>query len=541
MWSASQAPSHNLVTPSDSKFTGPHRLPTPAFRCVQSAPGEIQLIRGEFICSPNGKFRFGLTFDGTLALLDGDVIVWKNNDEGYCVKLHHDGELELVGNEGFSLWSTRTSDTRSGHVQLVLENDGVAAIRSSYLGYVWSTATEMKGRIIPDSLHNKVVTGYQGWFHAKGDSGWNRWIHWSRPDTIPSIDTVSVDLWPDVSELETDELFPTDLSFSNGSVASLYSATKAKSVERHCRWMQEYNIDGLFLQRFVGTAVKSPATLNKVLSNVRSGAEKYGRIFSIMYDIGNGNKDSLVEDLINDWKRLVDVENVTASGQYLRHRGYPLLAIWGLGFYDRFASPAQALALLDWFQLEAEDKYKVTLVGGVPAGWRELKRDSQQLSEWASIYRRFDVISPWTVGRMNERSTDAFFNKYILPDMSECERIGIDYLPVVFPGFSSFHQMGKPLNEIPRLGGHFLWRQMYNVLTAGSSMMYVAMFDEVDEGTAIFKVAATQEDAPVGTEFLTLDMDGHKLPNDWYLRVVGAAAYHVHTRMECPVDIPITP
>ena len=242
-----------------------------------------------------------------------------------------------------------------------------------------------------------------------------------------------------------------------------------------------------------------------------------------MYDNGNGNNETFVEDMINDWKRLVDQQNVTTSSQYLHHRGRPLLTIWGLGSYDRHATPAQALAILDWFQYRAEDKYKVTLVGGIPTGWRDLSRDSKREPEWMSVYRRFDVLSPWTVGRMNDRSADFFLEKYILPDMTECESEGIDYLPVVFPGFSSFHQKGKPFNEIPRMGGDFLWRQVYNVLTAGNSMVYVAMFDEVDEGTAIFKVAATHERVPVGTQFLTLDADGHSLPSDWYLRVVGEA------------------
>ena len=99
--------------------------------------------------------------------------------------------------------------------------------------------------------------------------------------------------------MDDDELFPTELSiFSNGLPASVYSASKTKTVERNCHWMQDFNINGLFLQRFIGTAVKYPNILDKVLSNVRSGSEKYGRIFSVMYDIRNGNNETQVEDLI---------------------------------------------------------------------------------------------------------------------------------------------------------------------------------------------------------------------------------------------------
>ena len=50
-------------------------------------------------------------------------------------------------------------------------------------------------------------------------------------------------------------------------------------------------------------------------------------------------------------------------------------------------------------------------------------------------------------------------------------------------------------------------------------MVYVAMFDEVDEGTAIFKCANT---IPVGQKSRFLTFDG--LPSDFYLRLVGQGA-----------------
>jgi hypothetical protein len=482
-----------------------------------------------------------VSFIGELEFLDDDLDLWKADGCGYRAGLSQNGDLVLYDLDGSQLWSTNTTHPENYDATLFVGDDGVAAIRSSRRGYVWSTAIAVNGKILPDTMHHKAMTGYQGWFHAKGDGGWDRWVHWSVPLTTPDSDTVRIDLWPDMSELDADELFPTSLFFANGSEAPAYSASTTKTVERHCRWMQDYGIDGLFLQRFIGTAVKYPTILDQVLSNVRSGSEKYGRVFAVMYDIGNGDNETLVDDLINDWKHLVDEQNITASGQYLCHRGRPLLSIWGLGFSDRFANHGHAMAILDWFQFEAEDKYKVTLMGGVPAGWRDLSRDSKREQEWENVYHRFDVISPWTVGRMNKDTVDTFLEKYILPDMKECEKAGIDYIPVVFPGFSARNLRNKPLNEIPRLGGDFMWHQMYNILTAGSSMFYVAMFDELDEGTAIFKVAATQNDAPVGAHFLTLDAEGDDLPSDWYLQLVGEAAKNLRRGVDCPVSIPIVP
>ena len=44
---------------------------------------------------------------------------------------------------------------------------------------------------------------------------------------------------------------------------------------------------------------------------------------------------------------------------------------------------------------------------------------------------------------------------------------------------------------IPRLGGEFLWKQFHAAGNLGLDMAFVAMCDEVDEGTAIFKVSNT--------------------------------------------------
>ena len=56
-----------------------------------------------------------------------------------------------------------------------------------------------------------------------------------------------------------------------------------------------------------------------------------------------------------------------------------------------------------------------------------------------------------------------------------------------------------------------------------STMMYSAMFDEVDEGTAMFKVAASPRDVPADVPLVTLDVDGEHLPSDWYLRLAREA------------------
>ena len=74
-----------------------------------------------------------------------------------------------------------------------------------------------------------------------------------------------------------------------------------------------------------------------------------------------------------------------------------------------------------------------------------------------------------------------------------------------------------------RGGGRFFWRQVEQALASGATTLYGAMFDEVDEGTAMFKIASTARDAPAGVATVTLDADGEPLPSDWYLRLAREA------------------
>ena len=99
---------------------------------------------------------------------------------------------------------------------------------------------------------------------------------------------------------------------------------------------------------------------------------------------------------------------------------------------------------------------------------------------------------------------------------------------------------GKPYNEIPRLGGKFMWEQAYNYAKDDNiTSIWMAQFDEVDEGTAIFKVASTQQDVPREGEWLSLDADGLSLPNDWYLRLAEQAQKMLRGEIALTDAIPI--
>ena len=57
-----------------------------------------------------------------------------------------------------------------------------------------------------------------------------------------------------------------------------------------------------------------------------------------------------------------------------------------------------------------------------------------------------------------------------------------------------------------------MWRQFYNAISENVTTVYVAMFDEMDEGTCIFKVDANPPSS--GLSRFT-NYDG--LPSDYYL------------------------
>jgi hypothetical protein len=60
------------------------------------------------------------------------------------------------------------------------------------------------------------------------------------------------------------------------------------------------------------------------------------------------------------------------------------------------------------------------------------------------------------------------------------------------------------------------------------------MFDEVDEGTALFRVEPLADQLPVGAQMISLNQDGCALPDDWYLRVTGQAAGYLRSGLLPP-------
>jgi hypothetical protein len=380
-------------------------------------------------------------------------------------------------------------------------------------------------RVDPSTLQNKVLVGYQGWFTCPSD-GSGRWTHWSRG--VPTPESLTVELYPDVSELDPDELCEVPGMTIGGKPAYLFSSRNQKTVSRHFRWMKEYGLDGVLVQRFVGEIRRKQQDGDVVLKNIMNAAAESGRTFAIEYDISGGNPETFAQTIKDDWRYLVDQVKVTSHPNYQRHNGKPVVSVWGMGLSDGDAHPPSdpkvALDLIRWFQSTA------TYMGGTPAHWSSLTADSRTDTAWANVYAAMDVVQPWNVGRYGTlAAVDKWKDDVIAPDLKMAAQNHQLYMPVIFPGFSWFNlKRTAKQNQIPRLGGEFLWRQAYNAKMAGATVLKIAMFDEVDEGTAILKAVPHRNQAPDQGYWLTLDADGKELPNDWYLRLAGEITRMFH-------------
>ena len=76
-------------------------------------------------------------------------------------------------------------------------------------------------------LDGLVLCGYQGWFLAEGDGMNCGWRHWFHSDSVEP----AFDLWPDTSELNPNELFPSPIILADGSPGMLFSSCNAGNKE----------------------------------------------------------------------------------------------------------------------------------------------------------------------------------------------------------------------------------------------------------------------------------------------------------------------
>jgi len=398
------------------------------------------------------------------------------------------------------------------------------------------------GTIIYPSYEGLVMAGYQGWFNTPGDGASGRnWNHYDLNRDPPSID-----FWPDITEYTVKYEVPVNLyKMADGSKAYVYSPYDESSVDLHFKWMKDYGIDGVFMQRFVREIDNTSGRnhFNKVLDNALKAAKKYGRAIGIMYDLSGCTQQTgnNVAYILTDWQQLITqfkLNDPARNPTYVHQNGKPILAIWGIGFND---GRQYTTADVQDTVTRLKNNHNVSIMLGVPYWWRRNDRDCEGTEAFYNLVRNCDIIMPWAVGRYDN---DAYGTGEHLTKLTEeiqwCNENDILYVPLVFPGFSWANMQKRDGNvgnyhEIPRDQGNFLWKQIAGAKAVEAKTLYVAMFDEIDEGTAIFKCAvegtgSNANNLPVfisggGKRFVGIE---EGLQSDYYLWLVGQAANWFH-------------
>ncbi len=366
--------------------------------------------------------------------------------------------------------------------------------RQPYTGQTLDLATT-------NTLVGKVMTGYQGWFGTPNDANDEGWRHWTRGSgSDPSPTQITIDMWPWLNEYRTQDLYPAgEMVHPDGRPAYLFSSRDPETVQRHFRWMRKHNIDGAYLQRFVSRSRSGFYGASEfVLSTVRAAANQEGRVWAIEYDVSSLEGDANpLEVMTNDWNFLVNDCHILDDPRYVHENGKPVLFIWG--FSRRDFSLAEADSVLDWFGTQ-----NLYLIAGVHSSW-------ESETEWYGHYQKYDQLLAW----MERTQSDLESQK------ARLDSWGMKILPHAWPGFSwnNLKMTVHPQSYTARDGGDFYWDKLFNAVSIGADQIFLGMFDEYDEGTAMMPMSDNHPDPH--TEW------GYYIDNEgqdpfWWLRLSAA-------------------
>ena len=417
-------------------------------------------------------------------------------------------------------FATRGRDPRRGG------GGGAASPGSGDAAQAATTSTTLRASV----LDGRLIAGYQAWYGCPGDYDGNTlWIHWF--DTVAEVGRITVDMLPDVSQLPASSLCDSGLRLADGQALQLYSAMDPALVDVQFSQMAASGVKAVALQRFVSWLADPvlKRRVDRVLDNAMAAAQRHQLPLYLTYDVSGAAEASVLDLIRQDWADVHRRYDLAAHAGYLRDGSHPVLQLWGFGFTDRPGQPAAVRQLIADLK-QGQGAPAAFLIGGVPSRWSSLSGDSKSAAEWAGVYAAYDVISPWTVGRYgNAQEAAAYIAGLQREQRTLAVRNGQGFLPVVFPGFSSRNLMATrnkavPLNQIPRDCGRLLAAQLQGLAANGARSAYVAMFDEMDEATAMLPMLPCQAQVPAGVSAVTLDQDGCSLPADHYLQALKDAA-----------------
>ena len=380
--------------------------------------------------------------------------------------------------------------------------------------YVGGTAVDAT------TLVNKVVAGYQGWYGAPGDQdniGWSHWLNGSQ---------LQIDFWPDMAEYTAPERFNfAPYTNADSSQAQLFSSDEARTTLRHFQWMEAWGLDGVAVQRFVGSVPSTP--LDRVLTNVRLAANETGRTYFVEYDMSGMAEGNLVSAITNDWNYLNNTLNITADSRYLHQGGQPVIGIFGF-FTDRF-STTTANAILDIFK--AGSAHPAFVLGSGAWWWNE-GTDANWTPAWKSVVYRMGAWQPWNVGNAGGSPLNAGTG-YWTDNSATLASNGVMFQPMLYAGCSSVNRDGSPPGSgVPRRSGAVYWNQWAVATSLAAKTAFIAMFDEFSEGTQIAKATGSPPtNAPNSQVY-----DG--MPSDCYLCFTAQGAKMLKGQIAYTTTVP---
>ncbi len=371
-----------------------------------------------------------------------------------------------------------------------------------------------------ETIKGKVVVGYQGWFKAPNDLYDGSWVHWG----FDGIGNSTVDMWPDPLDYEMDSLTAVPgFITESGEQGYVFSSGDPLVVQKHFEWMRQYNIDGVYLQRFFvnSTAGAKPEW---VLAHVREAAHLEGRVWAIEYDISSANDGNLYNTITADWIWLVDQVGITSDSRYLHEQGKPVVVVWGAGIRTNI-SQGPLNDLVDF--LKDDPVYGGNYVVGC------VKNTFP--SAWDSHFARYDSIFAWMGSQTNVATHAAQY--------------GINAQVHVWPGFS-WHNLQEfvfPYQYTDREGGEFFWEKISNGIDIiDPEAIFVGMFDEYDESTAVMPMS---DDPPVVPypNIPNIDSEddwGYYItndgsPRDWWMMLSGYAKETLCNQVPFSFTIPM--
>ena len=390
------------------------------------------------------------------------------------------------------------------------------------------------------TLKNKVLLNYRGAFgSSKQTKAWSQYFHdleGKRP---------KFDYWPEISELDENDLFETNIPGSGGKMGMLYESGSERVVHQHFQWLADYQLDGVLLERNLANenfeVIESER--NALLGAVKNAAVNFDRVFGLKYDVSGSSLEGLANFVLEDWKELVD-QGLLKNTSYLWHKGRPVIALFGVGFEENRVQqdPNILLNLIDSLKHNENPAYRASIIGFVPINWNwlPLSEDPEIEKKWQEVFRSLDVISPWSVGAYsNEQDFSIHMDLFLRPDkafiQSSNEVLGTSrsYMPVIWPGLSNGNMSLVRTNYrgdhdlVSRNDGHFFWQQAAMIKSLDIDMLYINSLDDLNEGTAIYKLISNASELPQlgavekadGYQLLAFGKDGLEEPSDWYLKM----------------------